>query len=308
MRVFVTGATGFIGTAIVQELIGAGHQVVGLARSDAAADSLAAAGAAVARGSLQEPDSLHRAAAASDGVIHCAFIHDFTNYSSAGEADRRAIETIGAALAGTDRPFVVTAGVAFIAPGRVATELDVINPDRPFPRVSEETALALVSQGVRASVVRLPPSVHGDGDHGFVPALIAVAREKGVSAYVGEGLNRWSAVHRLDAAQLFRLALEKAPAGARLHGVGDEGVPFRQIASVIGRHLNVPVVAESPEEAADNFGWLGNFVQLDCPASCAITQESLGWHPSHRGLLADLDSGSYFQNAAGNHPVSEAVT
>jgi nucleoside-diphosphate-sugar epimerase len=294
MRVFVTGATGFVGSAVVQELIGAGHQVLGLARSAAAAKSLAAAGADVHRGSLEDPESLRSGAAAAEGVIHTAFIHDFNNYAPAAEKDRRAIETLGAVLAGSDRPFVVTSGTLLVQrQGLLATEEDAFNPS--FPRKSEEAALAFASKGVRMSVLRLPPSVHGDGDHGFVPALINIAREKGVSAYVGDGLNRWPAVHRLDSAPLYRLVLEKGSAGAAYHGVADEGVPFQHIADVIGRQLNVPVVSKSPEEAASHFGWLAHFVAIDCPASSKRTQEKLGWRPVQPGLIPDLQQAHYFE-------------
>jgi nucleoside-diphosphate-sugar epimerase len=302
MRIFVTGATGFIGTAIVRELIDAGHQVLGLTRSDAGAKSLAAAGAGVHRGSLEDLESLRSGAAAADGVIHTAFTHDFNNYGPAAEADRRAIETLGEALAGSDRPLIVTSGTLLAQrQGPLATEDDTPNPN--FPRKSEDAALALAARGVHASVLRLPPSVHGKGDHGFVPRLIGIAREKGVSAYIGDGLNRWPAVHRLDAAHLYRLALEKSSLGARYHGVGDEGIPTREIAEIIGRQLHVPVVGKSREEAADHFGWIAHFFGIDSPASSALTRERLGWRPVQPGLIADLNAEHYFEHTADAVPV-----
>jgi nucleoside-diphosphate-sugar epimerase len=296
MRVFVTGATGFIGSAIVRELIDAGHQVLGLARSDEAAKSLLAAGAAIHRGSLEDLESLRSGAAAADGVIHTAFIHDFANYGPAAEADRRAIETLGSALAASDRPLIVTSGTLLAQrQGPLATEEDAHNPN--FPRKSEDAALALAGRGVRASVLRLPPSVHGSGDHGFVPQLISIAREKGVSAFIGDGLNRWPAVHRLDAARLYRFLLEKGNAGATYHGVADEGVPTREIATAIGRGLDVSVVSKSSEEAADHFGWIARFFGIDGPASSAQTQQRLGWKPVQPGLIADLNEEHYFEHA-----------
>jgi len=299
MRVFVTGATGFIGSATVRELIDAGHQVVGLTRSDQSAAALTSAGAEVHRGSLDDLDSLRAGAAAADGVIHTAYIHDFSQMENAAQADRRAIETLGAALEGSDRPLVVTSGTALVKPGYVVTEEDMGDPTSAgHPRAANEhAALALAERGVRLSVVRPGASVHGEGDHGFVPFLIDVARAKGVSGYIGDGSNRWPAVHRLDAARLYRLALEHAPAGSVFHAIGDEGVPARDIAGVIGRHLNVPVVSIAPDGARDHFDWMAGFWALDAPASSALTQQRLGWSPVHVGLIADLEQGHYFTHA-----------
>jgi nucleoside-diphosphate-sugar epimerase len=292
MRVFVTGATGFIGSATVQELIKAGHQVLGLARSEAGAKSLLNAGAEVHRGDVEDLASLRSGAAMSDGVIHCAFIHDFTRFEANCQIDKLAVEAIGSALAGSDRPLIVTSGTGTTrTPGRPSTEEDA--PNSPIPRVaSEEAATAVAARGARVSVMRLP-QVHDPVKQGLITYLIAVAREKGVSAYVGDGRNRWPAVHLLDAAHLYRLALEKGLAGARYHAVAEEGVPLREIAEAIGRGLNLPVVAKSPEDAGEHFGWLGIFVSSDLPASSALTQERLGWRPTGPGLIADLDQARF---------------
>jgi nucleoside-diphosphate-sugar epimerase len=293
MRVFVTGATGFIGSLVVKELLGAGHQVLGLARSEAGAKSLSAAGAQVHRGDLEDLEGLRSGAAASDGVIHTAFIHDFSKFKENCEIDRRAIEALGSALAGSDRLLIVSSGIGPWTPGGLTTE-DVDPPAHsPMPRVSEQSAMALIPQGVKAAVMRLP-QVHDTVKQGLVTYLIAVAREKGISAYVGEGLNRWPAAHVVDTARLYRLAFEQQVAGAKYHAVAEEGVPLRDIAEVIGRGLKIPVVSMSPEEAAAHFGWLGLFAGLDLSASSAKTQKLLGWHPTGPGLIADLERMSYF--------------
>ncbi len=290
MRVFLTGATGFIGTAVIRELIDAGHQALGLARSDAGAESLAALGAQVHRGDLEDLDSLRSGAAAADGVIHCAFNHDFSKYADNCEADRRAIEALGSVLAGSDRPLVVTSGTAMsLTPGRPVTEEDPPVPSSMVPRsASEEAAASIAARGVRVSIVRLP-QVHDRDKQGLVTLAIGLAREKGVSAYIGDGANRWPASHRLDTARLYRLVLEKGSPGARYHAVAEEGVRVRDIAEVIGRRLNIPVVAKSPEEAAAHFGWLGVFAGLDCPASSALTRQRLGWRPVQTDMISDLE-------------------
>jgi nucleoside-diphosphate-sugar epimerase len=301
MRVFVTGASGHIGSALVPELLAAGHKVVGLARSDQSAAALAAAGADVYRGELDEPDGLADAAAAADGVIHLAFKHEAMRAGGFAEAiasDLRAIETFADALAGTGKPLVGTSGTLMLAGlGRTGTEADALGAGGRID--AENAVIALADRGVRSSVVRLPPTVHSSLDHhGFVPSLIAIAREKGAAAYVGDGSNRWPAGHTLDAAHLYRLALEAAPAGSRLHAVGDEGVPFGEIAAVIGRHLNLPAVSITPEQAGAHFGFLGPLVSLDNPTSSALTQELLDWKPTHPGLIEDLGQGHYFGDPA----------
>jgi nucleoside-diphosphate-sugar epimerase len=300
MRVFITGASGHIASAVIPELLGAGHEVVGLARSDASAAAVEALGAKVHQGSLDDPAGLREAAAASDGVIHLAFKHDEMhagNFGAAIGADLRAKEAMGQALAGTGKPFVGVSGTLALVLGGLegtGTEADAAGAG---PQADGENAvLAIAGCGVRSSVVRLPPTVHSSLDHrGYIPALIGIARAKGRAGYVGDGSNRWPAVHTLDAARLLRLAVEAAPAGSRLHAVADEGVPFREIAAAIGRHLGVPAVSIPPEEAEGYFGFLAMFVSLDNPASSALTRELLGWQPAHPGLLDDLGQGHYFQ-------------
>jgi len=297
MHVFVTGATGWVGSAIIDELRAAGHSVLGLARSDAAAATLAAAGIAVHRGSLEDLESLRAGAAASDAVIHTAFNHDFSRFAENGAAERLAIEALGDALAGTGRPLIVTSGIALIAPGRMVTEDDVRDPGTPFPRDPETVAAAaaVAQRGVRVSIVRLPPSVHGEGEkHGFIPIVIGLAREHGVSAYVRDGKNRWPGVHRRDAARLYCLALERAAEYAVYHAVADEGVAFHKIAEVIGRHLHLPLASLSGDAVDAHFGWFSHFAQIDAFASSEKTRQVLKWNPTEIGLLEDVDSASYF--------------
>jgi len=294
MRIFVTGSTGWVGSAVVEDLISAGHQVLGLTRSDSGAKALDAVGAEIHRGSLSDLESLKSGAAQSDAVIHTAFNHDFSKFAENCAEDQHAIEAIGGVLEGSDRPLLITSGVALLAPGRTATEADEPPKPSPFPRKSEEAAAALVACGVRASTVRLAPSVHGHGDHGFVPILIGIAREKGVSAYIGDGQNRWPAVHRLDAARVYRLALERGTKNGHLHAVAEEAVRFKEIAEVIGRRLNIPVVSKSPAEAAGHFGWFAMFAGIDAPTSSARTRAQLEWKPEQPGLIADLDHPAYF--------------
>ena len=310
MRVFVTGASGWVGRGLVPELIAAGHEVTGLARSDAAAKALQAAGAEARRGSLDDLGTLRQAAASSDGVVHLAFKHDIAfagDFAGATAADRAAIETFGEALAGTGKPLVIPSGILGVLglpPGVTATERDGLAPadgDREVPisgandrMANAHYASALAGRGVRSSIVRLPPSTHGNGDNGFIPAAIGFARQKGAAAYVGDGDNRWPAVHRDDAARLFRLALESAPAGSVLHAVGDEGVPIRQVAEIFAERLGIPAISVTPEQAGEYVGYLGGFWGFDGPATARITHDLLGWQPARPGLIADLKEGHYF--------------
>ena len=307
MRYFITGATGWIGSAVVAELVGSGNQVIGLARSDAAAAALTTAGAEVRRGTLEDLDVLRDASAESDGVVHLAFMHDAAfsgGFARAADADRAAVQTFGDVLAGSDRPLVIASGTLRVAPDRVVTEQDghVLDPALVAlgagPQTRHGTAelvLSFASRGIRSSVVRLSPTNHGRGDHGFMATIVGIARDTGVSGYLGDGSNRWPAVHRLNSAHLFCLALENAPAGTTLHGVADEGVPIRDIADVIGRHLNLPVRAIAAADAAAHFTWMSGYIGLDSPASSAQTRELLGWQPSQPGLIDDLDEGHYFE-------------
>jgi nucleoside-diphosphate-sugar epimerase len=295
MRVFVTGASGWVGSAVTAELIAAGHQVVGLARSDASAAAIAAAGAEVQRGDITDLPSLRAGAEGADGVIHTAFIHDFNAHQAAAEIDFAAVQLFGDLLEGSGRPLVIASGIL----GAVSLETDMPDPENvASPRVrTERMLLGFAERGIRSSAVRLAPTVHGDGDHGFMAVLVGIDREKGTSGYVGDGSNRWPAVHRLDAAHLFRLALEEAPAGTVVHAIDDEAVPLGEVAEVIGRHLDVPVVSVAPEDAVAHFGWLGRFLAMDSTASSAITRDLLGWEPTHPGLIEDLELGHYFRTS-----------
>ncbi|HXR72135.1 SDR family oxidoreductase [Actinocrinis sp.] len=300
MRVFVTGASGFIGSAVIPELIKAGHEVVGLARSDAAAAAVEATGARVLRGSLEDLDVLRAGSEAADGVIHLGFIHDFNNFAHSVKVDRAAIEAIGSTLAGSDRAFITASGLIGALPGRVMTERDEFDSvTATSPRLANiQAAVAFADRGVRTAAVRFAPTVHGEGDHGFIKRLVEIAREKGASGYVGDGSNHWPAVHRFDAADLVRRALEKAPAGSQLHATAEQGVPIRDVAEVIGRHLNLPLVSIAPQDAAEHFGWLGAFIGADTQASSELTRELLDWQPTHPGLIDDLEKGHYFRTEA----------
>ena len=295
MRIFVTGATGWIGSAVIPELLNAGHQVLGLARSDTAAASVAGLGADVHRGDLDDLESLRTPAKASDGVIHLGYSHDFSRMEAAAQTDLAAINAIGAELEGTDRPFLVASGVLGLASGRAATESDVPDP-AVHPRTAGiQAAMSFATRGVRSSSVRFAPTVHGSGDHGFIAVLVDIAREKGFSGYIDDGSNRWPAVHRLDAARLVRLAVDEAPAGAALHATAEEGVPTRAIADAIGRGLDLPVVSIPAEKAGDHFGWMARFFGIDAEVSSSATRRLLGWNPAQPGLIADLEAGHYFK-------------
>jgi len=296
MRVFVTGATGFVGSAIVQELISNGHEVIGFARSEKAVKSLIAAGAEVHKGDLEDLESLRKGAVAADAVIHTGFNHDFSKFKDNCEKDRRVIEALSSVLAGSNRQLIITSAIGILPKGNIVTEetMPVSGPNANPRIASEEAASSTLASGVKVSVVRLPPSVHGEGDHGFVSNLIGIARAKGASAFIGEGNNFWPAVHRLDAAHLFRLVLEKGSSGV-YHAVAEEGVPFREIANVIGRRLNIPVVSKTLEEANNHFTWFTHFAMMDISASSHLTQKQLGWHPTQPGLMEDLDSTHYFE-------------
>lgn len=291
MRIFVTGAAGFIGTATTRELIANGHQVLGLARSDQNAKALESLGASVHRGALEQLDSLRQGARETDGTIHLAFNHDFSKFAENGQLDKRAIEAMGAVLEGSGKPFIVTSGTLLLAPGRLATETDPVAPG--LPRVSETAGLAFAARGVRAMAVRLP-QVHGDGKCGLVNLLFNIAREKNVSAYIGDGGNRWAGAHRLDVARLYRLALERGEAGISYHAVADEGVRMRDIAEIIGRHLNLQVASIPPDAAPAHFGMMATFASMDGPASSALTQQWLGWKPTQIGMIADISRPGYF--------------
>ncbi len=295
MKVFVTGATGFVGSAVVNELMETGHQVIGLTRSDAGAKALTAMGVTPHRGSLEDSDSLRNGATAADAVIHTAFDHDFANFAENCEKDRQAILALGDALRGTSRPLMITSGLTLQAKDLIATEHDSAVPaSDSYPRMSETTAVALAATGVNAKVVRLPPSVHGVGDHGFVPTLIAIAREHGISAYIGDGMNRWPAVHRFDAARVFRLALEFGADKGPYHAVAEEGVMFKDIAAVVASRLGLPLVSIKADEAAVHFGWFAHFAAMDIPTSSLWTRKQLNWEPEHPDIIADIDQAGYF--------------